>query len=183
MVVVGPDGEQVYYSQYRGKRALHRFIMELVQWEQKILEIKRTTNVGIPTDVDTSQPAGTTDCFICRAPLNTEERTVIDHDHFTGVIRGWAHNSCNLRFQESKKIPVVFHNLRDYDGHIIMQLLGSLRRRITCIPKTLEKYITFKVGRLQFFDSFQFMPKSLGSTHTEPTEKRFPTSRRPFPRN
>ena len=38
-----------------------------------------------------------------------------------GEYRGAAHSECNLQVQNSKKIPVFFHNLSGYDGHLIMQ--------------------------------------------------------------
>lgn len=40
-----------------------------------------------------------------------------DHNHYTGEIRGYTHNSCNLNFNlNTLKIPVIFHNLPGYDG-------------------------------------------------------------------
>ena len=51
---------------------------------------------------------------------------VRDHCHITGRYRGSAHQSCNLNFKVTKKIPVVFHNLRGYDGHLIMQQIGRV---------------------------------------------------------
>ena len=59
------------------------------------------------------------------------------------------------------KVPVVFHNLRGYDGHLIMSTLGASEavedKKIHCIPNNMEKYMTFSVGQLQFIDSLQFM--------------------------
>ena len=42
-----------------------------------------------------------------------------DHCHFTGKRRGAAHSICNLRFNVSNEIPVVFHNGPNYDYHFI----------------------------------------------------------------
>ncbi|GBN55090.1 hypothetical protein AVEN_25253-1 [Araneus ventricosus] len=66
-------------------------------------------------------------------------------------------------------IPCIFHNLRNYDGHLIMQGLGKLQdHEIDVIPNNIEKYISFSIRRrkenpvtLQFVDSFQFLNTSL----------------------
>ncbi|CAB4024618.1 Hypothetical predicted protein [Paramuricea clavata] len=58
-------------------------------------------------------------CSICGNDLG--EDRVRDHDHVTGMYRGAAHNICNLKYRITWKVPVVFHNLRGYDSHLIMQ--------------------------------------------------------------
>ena len=55
------------------------------------------------------------------------------------------------------KLPIFFHNLKNYDGHLIIQkcyLFG------TNIPLTPEK-ISFKINRQEYKDSFQFLSESL----------------------
>ena len=65
------------------------------------------------------------------------------------------------------KIPVVFHNLKGYDSHFIMQQIGRLANKyenleINVIPNNMEKYMAFMLGKhLVFIDSFQFMSSSL----------------------
>jgi hypothetical protein len=34
-------------------------------------------------------------CALCRQPFNSRDWAVVDHDHYTGLIRGVIHNSCN----------------------------------------------------------------------------------------
>src|SRR5678815_2399116 len=83
----------------------------------------------------------------------------------TGKFRGAAHNDCNLKlriYPDKCKVPVVFHNLRGYDSHLIMQAMtGYEADKITCIPNNMEKYMTFSLGQLQFIDSLQFLNSSL----------------------
>ncbi|CAB3987823.1 Gastrula zinc finger [Paramuricea clavata] len=64
-------------------------------------------------------------CSICGNDLG--EDRVRDHDHVTGLYRGAAHNICNLKYRISWKVPVVFHNLRGYDSHLIMQEIDSIQ--------------------------------------------------------
>ena len=41
------------------------------------------------------------------------------------------------------KIPVVFHNLKNYNGHLIIQNVGEHTSKISVIPQNYEKYISF----------------------------------------
>ena len=89
---------------------------------------------------------------------------VRDHCHFTGEYRGAAHKFCNLKLKiklGKTKIPVIFHNLKGYDSHLIMQKIHTANGNITCIPNNAEKYISFGIGQLKFLDSLQFMASSL----------------------
>lgn len=73
-----------------------------------------------------------------------------------------ACNGCNINFREPKFIPVIFHNLRGFDGHILCQCIGKLKdKKLKVIAQNMERYVSFSVGDLCFIDSFQFMSSSL----------------------
>ena len=64
------------------------------------------------------------ECHICNIKYTNEDIKVRDHCHITGKYRGSAHQECNLKLRvnpEEIKIPVIFHNLRGYDSHFVMQ--------------------------------------------------------------
>lgn len=63
------------------------------------------------------------------------------------------------------KIPVVFHNLKGYDAHIIMQAMTKTEKakELSCITKNMEKYIASSLGKLKIIDSCAFMAASLDS--------------------
>ena len=46
------------------------------------------------------------------------------------------------------QLPVVIHNLKGYDGHLIVQALKSEFGKVRVIPDNMEKYLTLTVGRL-----------------------------------
>ena len=102
-------------------------------------------------------------CHICDKEYTDKDVCVRDRCHITGKFRGSAHQECNLRLRikpESLKIPVVFHNLRGYDSHFIMQQIGKIAKdyaykdmkgkdqplTINAIPNNIEKYMAFIVG-------------------------------------
>ena len=81
-----------------------------------------------------------------------------------GTYLGAAHTICNLQCRlnpKSWKLPVVIHNLKGYDGHLIVKALKSEFGKIRVIPQNLEKYLSLSVGQLRFLDSFQFAPQGL----------------------
>lgn len=115
-------------------------------------------------------------CFICDQHFEIEETPVRDHCHFTGKFRGVVHSECNLKYRESRTIPVVMHNLSGYDAHLfIKELSTEIAGDISIIPINAEQYISFtktvwnstlgtdmrEKVKLKFIDSFRFMADSL----------------------
>jgi len=103
-------------------------------------------------------------CYICRRSFSEDNESffkVRDHCHLTGDFRGAAHKVCNLNLKQPKFIPVIFHNLKGYDAHLILQNITKEMGKIDCIPNNEEKYISFTIDKLRFIDSFAFLSSSL----------------------
>ena len=81
--------------------------------------------------------------WICEKLIDNDDKKVRDHCHVTGKFRGAAHWSCNINLQLTKKVPVIFHNLRGYDSHLIFNELDKFDVKINVIPSGLEKYMAF----------------------------------------
>ena len=64
-------------------------------------------------------------CWICKKLIDNDGEKVRDHCHVTGKFRETAHWNCNIKFQLTKKILVIFHNLKGYDGHLIFSKLNK----------------------------------------------------------
>ena len=83
---------------------------------------------------------------------------------FRNTARGDDHNACKLKLQlypKTTPIPVVFHNLRDYDGHLLMQAISKVKGKTFRIPNNSKKYISFPLSQLGYNDSYQFLLASL----------------------
>ena len=65
--------------------------------------------------------------------------TNIDNDEEKGA----AHWDCNINLQLTKKVPVMFYNLRDYNSHLIFHELNKFSVKTDVIPNRLEKYVAF----------------------------------------
>ncbi|GFU61268.1 uncharacterized protein TNCV_5033271 [Trichonephila clavipes] len=145
---------------FRGKNAIDQFLTKLLDEEKSILDILRFVKPMVFSMTDEENFKSSTLCSICENPLNGD--AVRDNDHLTGAYRGAAHNRCNLNFKLANYIPVVIHNLRNYDGHFLIQGIGKFKeKRIQCIPENSEKFISFTLSSLRFIDSFQFLNTSL----------------------
>jgi hypothetical protein len=64
------------------------------------------------------------------------------------------------------KLNVLFHNLKGYDSHLILQDLKGVKwneeyDKPHCIPQSSEKFVMFEVGGLVFKDSAGFLKNSL----------------------
>ena len=86
------------------------------------------------------------ECWICDEKLDTDK--VRDHCHITGKFRDAAHSKYNLKLKILKKLPIIFHNLEGYDGHLIFKKLNNFNNiDIQVIPKTSEKYMSIIINR------------------------------------
>ena len=82
-------------------------------------------------------------CWICKKFINNNnnEEKVRDHCHVTGKFRGAPHWNYNVNFQLTKKVPLIFHNLRGYDIPLIFNKLDQFDVKVKVIPNGLEKYM------------------------------------------
>ena len=101
-------------------------------------------------------------CWICEKLIKKDDGKVRDHCHITGKFRGAAQWGCNINLQLTKKVPVIFHNLRGYDSHLIFYELKKIDVKLDAIFNRLEKYMAFILSQnLVSIDSMQFMNSSL----------------------
>ena len=88
---------------------------------------------------------------------------------------------CNRNYRIPKFIPVVFHNLSNYDSHLFIKkmFIKNPEETLECIPNNEEKYISFRMEivlchitdeegerkpvkrEIRFIDSYRFMRLSL----------------------
>ena len=152
-----------------------------IKWLEE--DVKAIANIEVKemiiTKEEEKQFNKASDCWICGEELGNDR--VRDHNHYTGLYRGPAHNICNLKYNKPNSISVFFHNLAGYDSHLFIKKLGFTEGNIDCIPNNEEKYISFsktiktgkytnkkgetknKTFKIVFKDSLKFMSSSLGA--------------------
>ena len=170
-----------YTSIYRGENAVYKFMekmLEEVEYCKAVIK-KHFNKPLVMTEVDGQCFENMDGCHICGEKYADKDVRVREYCHIAGKFRGSAHQECNLKLRikpENLKIPLIFHNLRGYDCHFIMQQIGEIANKhgytnkkgekqdlnIKAIPNNMEKYMAFMLGNhLTFIGSFQFMSSSL----------------------
>lgn len=93
---------------------------------------------------------------------------------------GACHYDCKKHISRYDEIPVVFHNLSNYDEHFIIKNLkaslfalntnenliyygNSSKKGFRCIPLDGDKFMTFSFMGLKFIDSYRFLSASLST--------------------
>ena len=135
-------------------------------------------------------------CGNCGKGFTHQNYKVRHHCHISGDFLFAVCNACNLQLKPTKCkgtkrryttenedaeehymknyfLPVVFHNLMGYDGHLILKNFAKKyverwgkNDKVTyddvrVIPINEEKYLQFEVGNMRFLDSFKFISTSL----------------------
>jgi len=181
--VVRSDGVVKAPVLYRGKDAVEHFLASLQAEVAEMNKVFRKLVDMIMTANDFKAFNDAADCHICGEALNDDR--VRDHCHITGEYRGAAHNACNRKlriYAHKTQVPVVFHVIRGYDGHLIMSAVGASEavknQKTCCIPNNMEKYMMFSINQLQFTDSLQFMNSSLDKLSVNLQTENLPITRR-----
>ena len=187
---------------YRGEDCIEKFILKMLSEVEDCQRIVRDRfqKPLFMTSQNERDFQNSTVCHICERSFKAKDllihddgdimNKVRDHCHITGKYRGASHRDCNLKWAisaEKLKIPVIFHNLKGYDSHFIMQNIGHLIRQdlnieVDFIASNFEKYIGFNIGKhLTFIDSFSFMSQSLDRLSSNLSDDAFFHTREAFP--
>ena len=73
------------------------------------------------TEGDNEDFKKSTKCWICDNDYVDNDVKKRDHCYITGKYRGTADRDCNINLKLNHKISVEFHNIKNYDSHLIMQ--------------------------------------------------------------
>ena len=113
---------------YRGKGCLKKFCQDLKKQAKAIVDLKKKEMIKL-TQEEQCKHDSRKYCFLCETPFFEDEKNnymkVRDHCHYTEKYRGAAHKICNLMYNTSREIPVIFHNGSIYDYHFIIQGLAE----------------------------------------------------------
>ena len=153
-----------YFKSYLGKDAVYNFIRSMIEESKYCSDVmkKHFNKEFAKSKEDNEDFENSTECWISDNAYVDGDVEIRDHCHITGKYRGSAHKDFNINIKLNHKIPVVFHNLKKYDSHLIMQELGKFI--INVIPNGLKKYMSFSTNnKLSFIDSFHFLSSSIDS--------------------
>ena len=130
---------------YRGENAAYEFIKTILKeykYCKKVINKHFKKNL-IMSEKEKHLFQQSSSSWNCKQIIDNDEGKVRDHCHVTGVFRGAAHWNCNINLHLTKKVPVILHNLRGYDSHLIFHELDIFDVKISVIPDGLEKFMVF----------------------------------------
>ena len=125
----------------RGPNVMEELIGSLESLARQIYVEKRKYYTFI--EIKDQKREDATVCWICENDFSDNDQVVLDHCHYTNKFLGWAHNECNVNRKTRNYIPVVAHNLSNYDLHFIIKALAKSdsENTFSVIPASEEKYI------------------------------------------
>ena len=142
------------FKSYLREDMANNFISRMIEKCKYCTDVikKHFSKELVMTKEDNGNFPNSTKCWICD---NTYSDS--NHCHITQKYKGSAHRDCNINVKLNQKSPVVYHNLKSYNSHLVMQELGKFNLKIIVIPNGLEKYTRFGINKkLSFIDSSHF---------------------------
>ena len=115
-----------------GEDAVYNFINSMIEENKYCSGVmkKHFNKELVITKEDNENFKNSIKCWICNNDYDDNDVKVGDHCHITQKYRDSAHRDYNINLKLNHKIPVVFHNLKSYDSHLIMQELGKFNLKI-----------------------------------------------------
>ena len=168
-------------TQYRGLDCVNKFCEHIISEAKRLYSSFPEKPMAPLAKSQIEEYKRATKCHICSKPFSEKKRRIRDHCHYSGLYRGAAHSSCNLKYKIPNYIPVIFHNLTGNDAHLFIRELAKHKTGMGVIAKNTEDYISFsmkvevdkyidkdgnectKEMELRFIDSIKFMSSSLDS--------------------
>ena len=148
---------------YRGKDAVFKFIRSIFkEYGHCRSAMKKHFNKNLVMTAEQNKEFERSNiCWICGKLIDCANNKVRDHCHITVKYRRAAHWSCNINLKINKEVPVIFHNLKGYDSHLIFKELNKFDCKISVVQNGLQKYMSFSVNNLIFIESVAFLNSSL----------------------
>ncbi|CAI6356063.1 unnamed protein product [Macrosiphum euphorbiae] len=159
--------ESILYRGNKNKTDVARHFVETVtEMAIKIEKLLKTNKPIVSTDKQRQSHDSCNLCNLCKTNFTFDNHKVADHCHLSGKYRKAICNTCNLKLQTPNFIPIFFHNLSNYDAHLIVTELGHDTQTIRVIPNSEEKFISFtkyvtNTFSMRFIDTFRFMASKL----------------------
>ena len=166
------NNNEVYV--YSGPDVMEHFFEHIKKEHKEINKILDKNESMLPLDDEQKEEYYSAKrCNNCNKDFSSINWKVRHHCHLTGRFIAATCNNCNLKFKFKKSgtlsekkffLPVIAHNMKGYDGHLIIKHLQKKHvdhEEINVIASNTEKFLAFSIGQLRFLDSLQFLNGSL----------------------
>ncbi|KAL5267281.1 hypothetical protein ACHWQZ_G004350 [Mnemiopsis leidyi] len=127
-----------------------RFILEMHEEYERLHDLIWAEEAMIPlTSAQLQSFNSARTCYLCHQPFAAEKR-VKDHCHYTR--------------STEKRLPILFHNFKGYDVHMLIKALAKHEDyvgNIEIIPNSMEKYVSVRTRKFRLIDSMQHLSAPL----------------------
>ncbi|KAE9523724.1 hypothetical protein AGLY_015865 [Aphis glycines] len=147
-----PTSPIIFRGDEDNKNVGEHFVKSIVEIAENIEKLLQT-NIPITFTAEQQQAHNLCKtCNLCKNDFSVGNHKVADH--------------CHLSASNTKFCTMFFHNLSNYDAHFIVTELGLDVKRISVIPNSEEKFISFSKHvsnnfSIRFIDTLRFMASSL----------------------
>ena len=105
------------FKSYLDEDTVYNFISSMMEESKYCSDMmkKHFNKELVMTNEDNEDFENSTKSWICDNGYINSDVKIRGHFHITGKHRGFAHRGCKINVKLNHKIPVVFHNLKNYD--------------------------------------------------------------------
>ena len=164
-----PELNKIYKN--IGPNSLENFYNDIMEIKEYIESFYNKTI--IQTNEDITLLYNAKNCYFCDEVLKNGDKH-LNYNYINNKLIGVSCKNCHYNYKKSlKNIKFIYHNLKNYDGHIILKNIDILFKKhanlkLTGIPITSEKLLSFNILdnnenklNMQFTDSYAFLSTSL----------------------
>ena len=128
------------FKSYLGEDAAYNFIDSILEESKYCSDmIKKHFNQKLViTKKDDKDSQSAFKYQICDNVYVDGDVIVKDHCHIAEKYRGSVHRDCSVKVKLNHNFTIVFHNLKNYDSHFIMEDIGKSDFKINDIPNRSE---------------------------------------------
>ena len=159
LIALDVKSKIVFHEYFVGENVVQHFLNTLKTVSGKLIE-----KMKIIIPLRGGGNYNPSSCVLCGKPFSPGDVKTRHHDHYmgTGEIVGLAHQSCNLSYRSTYFIPIIIHNLKGYDSHLILKHSpADYAKQVNIIPSNTQKFISFAFDNMRFLDSLQFLDAGL----------------------
>ncbi len=167
LVAVDINNDIILHHTYAGDDCVKNLLEYLLDHE-KMLEELFNRNLPVKcTEEEMEWFRASNVCGICALEIDPQKDVkVLHHCHYSGKMISAAHRDCNINARfHGTVVPVLFHNLSGYDGHIIIKGLHAVKsgrvEKLKIMPHNTEKVRKIDMNIFSFMDSLDFLSGSL----------------------
>lgn len=149
--------------------------------DEECLRISSEYKKNVPAEgLFPSKPVSGELCHICLKPMLNSSSVALDHDHMTGVIRGYTHSVCNINFRLPNFVPIFIKDLTKCNSSLILNYFlkqNPSTGKLSVIPcnENLNTFMSLikrnNKFNMRFVDSSKFLDTDDKLTFTEHIER------------